>query len=182
MKKTIIILSTLVLIANSCGNRQVERQVFLNENELSKDTTFLVSDYYGCENFNLDSFPKEWIQLTMHEGRYVIYEAFGLGNRQLRFSRNNGRYELLMYGTQEEYAFNIERTYKVNDTIFVHSRWKGTRKEITHVTIQSDRNTHRMRTIVFNDWDLFVDSKKASDYEVIIEEDWGEENWEEEID
>ncbi len=83
-----------------------------------------------------------------------------------------------MYGTQEDYIFEIDRTYKINDTIFVESKWKDS-KEIKNFKILWDKDKHLIQTEGnFDTWDLFVEEKNVSDYKVYIQpcrECWGDE-------
>jgi hypothetical protein len=180
MKKIALVLSVLVSILGSCRQTTKKQRATINEKVSLqvKNSECVSEDCEHYESFSLDSFPKEWVNLTMYENRYVIYESCDAGNRLWRFSKNNGRYELLMYGTQEDYIFEIDKTYKINDTIFVESRWKDS-KEIKNFKILRDKNKYLMQTLgYFDTWDLFVEDQNTSAYEVYIQpcrECWGDE-------
>ena len=177
MTKKIIIFSVLLFIAGSCGQAPKKQAETATEKE-TLQTIDTVKNSGQYESFSLDSFPKEWVKLTMYENKYVIYQSCDAGNRQWRFSKNKDKYELLLYGEQEDYEFDIIKTYKVNDTIFVESRWKLSEKTVNFKVLW-DKDNHLMRaTNLWDAWDLFVEEKNVSNYEVYIQpcrECWGDE-------
>ena len=163
-----VTLGVFALITSGCGQTKKE-QATTNENETSKISIENIEDCVHYESFSLDSFPKEWVNLTMYENRYVIYESCDAGNQLWRFSKNDEKYELLMYGTQEDYIFDIVKSYISNDTIFLESRCRDF-DEIKNFKILWDKDKHFIQTLGdFDTWDLFVENKNASDYEVYIQ-------------
>jgi len=77
------------------------------------------------QEFELNDFPKEWINLTNSSKGYIIYNDCEMGNLKISINNLNGKYQLLLHGTQEDDDFDILEVQQSNDTIKLNALRKG---------------------------------------------------------
>ncbi|GHT15493.1 hypothetical protein AGMMS4956_15550 [Bacteroidia bacterium] len=122
-----------------------------------------VENWKHYEKFDLDSFPKDWVEIQTDSDAGKTYWTF---------LKNNGKYELLWSGGMEDYKYEILNSNKLNDTIFVESKSKDFTNEFRNFKILWNKEKHLIRatdcTQYTGDWYFFVEYeyRYASNYEV----------------
>lgn len=135
------------------------------------------------ENFDLNSFPKEWVRLTDKDGKLVVYNSCDAGNLLLTISNKRDHFELLLHGQQEDYDFEILETTQLNDTIFLKEKWKGSdeKQDFKFFWANKEKGLGRFITTYssgFTSDNLFVTGDKQTNFEKFEQpcrECWGEE-------
>ena len=143
MKKTVIILSVLALIAGGCGN---------NKNEKTP--------------FDLATFPSEWWSLTKENGKLVandnLFEVIKIeGNKLTRIYYARGE--------QSDFESEILSSYQIGDTIFISTKPENEKVVWDYKFIWLDKNKGLAEWIFNNESsaEIFVVSEKLSEYQAI---------------
>lgn len=147
--------------------------------------SFLLTSCTGTkkEDFDLNSFPKEWVRLTKKEGKLIVFNSCDAGNLLLSISKKNNRFSLLLHGEQEDSDFEILETHQHNDTIFLRSKDKASNENQNFKFIWVDREKSLGRWInTYSNGhtsdNVFVTLDKQTKFDIITqpcEECWGEE-------
>jgi hypothetical protein len=134
------------------------------------------------KEFDLATLPDDWVMLTPKDGGYIIYNTCDSGNLLLTIDRAAAT--LLLHGTQEDYEFDILKSYiGENDTIVVNAKWKGAEQLQDFKFIWEDKakNIGRWITTYDTGYDsncVFVPANLQSQFPVVNQpcrECWGDE-------
>ena len=69
------------------------------------------------QKINLNDFPHEWVELTKSTKGLIIYNDCEMGNLVMTIRNVDGKYQLLLHGTQEDDNFDILEAQQKNDTL-----------------------------------------------------------------
>ncbi len=167
MKKAVIILSILALIAGSCGQATKKQAETVNNENISATS----NDIKNAEKvpFDYKALPAEWVVLTStgEDGKYVISEGETLtieGNELVYWSN---RYDIL-------------KSYQIGDTIVINTMSKMP----IQLSISSEEQEWNFKIFWFDkdkglaqwtindenlgDSGLFVIKEKMSEYPVVV--------------
>ena len=89
---------------------------------------FVIVLLFSCNsrsesNFNLESIPSDWVNLTETDSGLIIFNSCNAGNLLIKVK---GDSEIIMYGVQEDYEFAIDKVRNSSDTAILDVHWKGT--------------------------------------------------------
>jgi len=147
-------------------------------------TTLLIScQETHNEPFDLMTIPENWVRLTENDGNLIVYNSCDAGNLLLSISNSDKKQELLLHGQQEDYDFTISNSRKLNDTVFIDAKWKGTDDKQSFKFIWTDKESGLGRWITaysngFTSDNIFVISEKQNNFERVDQpcrECWGDE-------
>ncbi len=146
--------------------------------------TFLCS----CEDtrtvsFDLKNLPSDWVQLTKKNGKFVVYNSCDSGNLLMTISKNENKFKLLLHGEQEDSEFEILKSFKLGDTIFLNTKSidSGEAQKFSIFWLEKQKNTARWITKYPTGYisdNIFVSKEKQTNFERIdqpCKECWGEE-------
>jgi signal transduction histidine kinase len=135
------------------------------------------------EEFELNSFHKDWVRLTEKEGKLIVFNSCDAGNLLLSISQKNNHFNLLLHGEQEDSDFEILESNQNNDTVILKTKDKETNENQNFKFIWVDREKGLGRWLITfpNGHTIdhfFVISDKQTKFDIITqpcEECWGEE-------
>ena len=143
MKKSIIILSVLAIIASSCGN---------NKNKKTP--------------FDLATFPAEWWSLTKENGKLTandnLFEVLKIeGNRLTRIYYARGE--------QSDFESEILSSYQIGDTIVISTRPENEKFVWDYKFLWLDKDKGLVECFFNNESpaEIFVVSNRLSEYSTI---------------
>jgi hypothetical protein len=146
--------------------------------------TFLTScNQTKKEAFNLNSFPNDWVRLTEKDGKLVVFNSCDAGNLMLTITKNKKHYDLLIHGEQDDAEYEIIETFKLNDTIFIKAKWKGSneKQDFKFTWTDKQKKLGRFITIYSNSFisdNIFVTTDMQKNFDKLDQpcrECWGDE-------
>lgn len=147
---------------------------------------FILLTSYMATNkvaFDLNSFPHDWVRLTIKDGKLVVYNSCDAGNLLLTISKLDNHFELLLHGEQEDFDYKILEASQLNDTIYIQAKWKDSDKEqkFKFFWTEKEKGIGRFITTFSNGIasdNLFVIKDKQINFEKLDQpcrECWGDE-------
>lgn len=135
------------------------------------------------EAYDPGALPTDWVMLTEHENKLVVYTPCDAGNLLLAITKNEEGYCLLLHGVQEDIPYSISESYKHNDTIMLYTVRKDSRDKQVFKFVWHDhaRGVGRWITTHPNGYhsdNIFTTSHRETDYERVDQpcrECWGDE-------
>ena len=95
------------------------------------------------KEFDILTFPTEWIQLTKTDSGMIIFNSCDAGNLLISLSKVKDTTVLLMHGTQEDYDFVVLRSELIeNDTVLVNAKWRGWNENQDFKFVWVDESKH----------------------------------------
>lgn len=130
-------------------------------------------------DFDLNTLPKDWIELTKTDSGLVVYNSCDAGNSIISIKKKEKNIEILMHGRQEDYLFSVLKSYRINDTVVVEAKWKDTEKIEVFKFLWINKEKMLGKWYLFNKEETtFIAYEKQSNYPHIEQpciECWGEE-------
>jgi hypothetical protein len=134
-------------------------------------------------NLLFEELPKNWIQLTLKNGKLVIYNSCDMGNLLISISKKNNTNELLLHGQQEDELFELLDSAIDTDTIVLKVKNKNTNdtQSVKFVWIDKEKGVGRWMikySKAFTSNHLFVTIQKQNFFQQInqpCKECWGKE-------
>ncbi|UKN03798.1 hypothetical protein K6119_09875 [Paracrocinitomix mangrovi] len=103
--KQISILTSIIFIVISCNsNSNIHESLQETKNEQNSSDSIDIAKF---QPYELDEFPKNWIQLTKTDSSFIIYESCDMGNGMISITEVENNWTILLHGTQEEFKFKI---------------------------------------------------------------------------
>ena len=81
------------------------------------------------KDFDVKSFPAEWVQLTETDSGFIIYNSCDQGNLLMSITNEKNMIGLFMHGMQEDYFLQILGAVQSNDTIRIKAKWPDSGEE-----------------------------------------------------
>lgn len=133
--------------------------------------------------FDINTFPKAWVRLTVKNDKLIIYNSCDAGNLLLTISKKDEKFKLLLHGQQEDYDYEILESTKLGDTVFIKTKWtdSDTKQDFKFFWTNKGKGLGRWITAYFGgktrDY-TFVLADRQNDFEKVDQpcrECWGDE-------